>query len=156
MYSFMVPLTDEEKRIKWNELRDGYNTLETQICDLGKSINQLLLELDALTEDLNNSNNIAVSNRLVEIDKLWFSITEEKIFETVYSYALKNHIDNYMRHINEIVETKEIFRKSLLIVDHLGVLVSEMNNCAPMLLETLRDAITHLDSLLNEMSEINQ
>ncbi|MNO07858.1 hypothetical protein D3C81_2302380 [compost metagenome] len=61
-----------------------------------------------------------------------------------------------MRHINEIVETKEIFRKSLLIVDHLGVLVSEMNNCAPMLLETLRDAITHLDSLLNEMSEINQ
>ncbi|GGH33047.1 motility associated factor glycosyltransferase family protein [Paenibacillus segetis] len=153
LHSLLIHLTDEEKLVKLNQLKVEFNSLSKQTKDFGKRIKDLLSNINTLADKLANSNIKTISSRLVEIDRLWTRITRQPVFETVYSFSLRHYINNYMKHVTEIVETENVRSKSTLIVNHLGTLVRVMDDFTPELIEILSDAINRLNSLLDEKGE---
>ncbi|MNM35905.1 hypothetical protein D3C81_466070 [compost metagenome] len=151
----LIQLTNEEKAATLYKLKTELISLSKDTNDLGKRIKQLLSMMDNLADKLANGKIKSISNRLVEIDKLWTRITSQQAFEMLYSFSLKHHINNYMKYVSEIVETENVRSKSMLIVEHLGTLVRVMDDFTPELLEILSNAMVRLQRILDETGETN-
>ncbi|WP_340005377.1 6-hydroxymethylpterin diphosphokinase MptE-like protein [Paenibacillus sp. FSL K6-0276] len=149
----LLQLTNEDKSARLAKLKMKYRTMFKETNDTGKRIKKLILHLNALADMSANSSINTISSRLVEIDKLWTRITRQQSFETLYSFSLKHHTNNYMKYVSTIVETENVRDKSRLIVEHLGELVSAMDDFTPELIGTLSEAMKRLDSMIDEMSE---
>lgn len=139
-------------------------SVTTQLEKLGKTITQLQVVLNdtntisteinkmsgymsKLDKALSIRNNSKVYSEIIEINEIWTSITSKEIFNVFYSYSLAHYINIYMRYVNEIVETKNSFKKAELIISHLGSLVNKMKLFTPHLQDIVKSSIIRLENV---------
>ncbi|MNJ53904.1 hypothetical protein D3C77_493200 [compost metagenome] len=150
--NYLTELCEDEKLERLNILKLKFEETEQSIQSYGNHLHQMVVLLDKFSLELQTDNIDFISNTLVEINEIWGNLTTQKIFEAIYSFMMKHHINNYMKHVPEIVETKDIVEKSKLIVTYLGKLVKEMDEFTPRLLEILESSREKLEKGIVEIT----
>ncbi|WP_040952417.1 motility associated factor glycosyltransferase family protein [Gorillibacterium massiliense] len=152
---FASTYSHEDKFEKFSMVKDDIQKLYMKTKEQDKRIVKLINLMEQLADSASNGNMSTLSKRLVEIDKLWTTITRQDIYKLLYSFALKHHIDIYMRHVTAIVETQNQRQKSVLIVEHLGKLVKAMNDLTPELYEILNKSMDRVDILKGKLGDVS-
>lgn len=153
--SYIVKLTNKEKIINLMDLKTDYISLQKEVGNVEKKIAHLMTWIAKLEGKLLRGDVSTLSKYLIEIDKLWNQVTKKEAFEVLYSFALKHHINDYMKFVSEIVETNDLRRKSRLIVKHLGLLIKEMNQFTPEIIRILKNAMDRLENMISELGDTN-
>lgn len=114
-----------------------------------ESVNKKLAKIATCIQNLDSSCNIRnskqVNLKLVEVNELWKWITVQDSFTVLYSFALSQHINKYMKFVPRIVETMDPFEKAKLIVQHLGELIEEILDFSPELESILIQSMHRLE-----------
>ncbi|WP_068778971.1 motility associated factor glycosyltransferase family protein [Paenibacillus sp. GM2] len=152
---FALPLQLEDKLENFSSIKNDIQSLYIKAREQSKRITRMMDIIQQLADKLVNGNISTLSKKLIEVNKLWTTITEQDVFKVIYSFLLKQHIDTYMRYVTEIVETQDQRKKAKLIVEHLGKLVKVMNDLTPDLLETLNIGINRIDLLIDGLGDVS-
>ncbi|RCX19072.1 hypothetical protein DFP94_10588 [Fontibacillus phaseoli] len=139
--------TPETKDKQVKEVSTKLKKVSGETKKLELKIKKLTEVIKKLEYALSESSFNKTTERLVEIDKLWKNITQNDVFNVFYQYSLAHYINIYMRHVPEIVEAEDIFKKGRLITTHLGVLVKRMRDFSPSLISILEKATERLKAL---------
>ncbi|WP_442602618.1 motility associated factor glycosyltransferase family protein [Paenibacillus sp. KN14-4R] len=113
---------------------------KSMIKKLEELLNELIL-LDSYAKEGKGDGEKLFSN----VNKLWGSITNRQAFKTVFNFGLNHYIEVYMRYVPDIVEERNLRVKSNLIVKHLGPLVGNIAQSAPVYLSYMEDAVKQLN-----------
>ncbi|MNN13986.1 hypothetical protein D3C81_1270380 [compost metagenome] len=151
---FSTPIINDQKKERLYKLKNELQLLSTKATDTGKQVKRLVSVIDGLADKVRNGQISSLSKRLTDVNKLWTSVTRQKSFEVLYSFTLQQHINNYMKHVADIVETHDIRKKSVLVVKHLGGLVKIMDSLTPKLIELLRESTIRIEIMIDELGDV--
>lgn len=119
-----------------------------------ESVNKKLVAIASCIKSLDSSCNVRnfkqVDLKIVEVNRLWKWITSQDAFTILYSFALSQHINKYMKFVPGIVEAQNPFEKAKLIVQHLGELVDKILIFTPELENILIQSMERLVQLKSE------
>ncbi|MMZ61055.1 hypothetical protein D1872_231840 [compost metagenome] len=108
--------------------------------------------IDKLSSKRGNSKDL--NRALLKVNDSWKWITNKEVFKTFYSFSLEQYINIYLRYVPTIVETQDPYKKSALIVKHLGSLLTKIIEFTPHLIVILENAIARLEKKrLNNLGE---
>lgn len=144
-------------------------SIETQLENLSRSTTNLtkvrqqiskmdiklqkLLKLMTKLENAISIRNLNQVNRAIdEINKLWQWTTNQDIFKVFYSYSLGHYIDIYMRHVPEIVETSNSYTKGRLIIQHLAILIKQIDAFTPEIARLVQSSLDKHDELISKLA----
>ncbi|MCA1293985.1 DUF115 domain-containing protein [Paenibacillus sp. alder61] len=119
---------------------------------ISKKIIELKEAIDKLSSKRGNSKDL--NRALLKVNDSWKWITNKEVFKTFYSFSLEQYINIYLRYVPTIVETQDPYKKSALIVKHLGSLLTKIIEFTPHLIVILENAIARLEKKrLNNLGE---
>ncbi|GJM70144.1 hypothetical protein HMSSN036_23600 [Paenibacillus macerans] len=131
---------------------DEYTTTLNKIRYLIRQVRDVNKKLEIVSRGIQNLDNgykvrntKQVNQKLIEVNELWQWITKQDSFTVLYSFGLSQHINNYMKFVPVIVETKNPMEKAKLIVKHLGILIDMMLEFTPELEKILLHSIERIE-----------
>lgn len=136
---------DEDIIRNLSKVNERLNEVLGQIVKMEIKIKKLNDWISKLERGLTNRNMKTINRALLEVNKLWNWITKQDLFKVFYNFSLEHKINVYMRYVPEIVETTETMKKARLIVDHLGILIKQIDAFNPDLIVTIREAMDRIE-----------
>ncbi|GAA0377905.1 motility associated factor glycosyltransferase family protein [Paenibacillus motobuensis] len=142
----LLSYQENEYTITFNKIR----YLIKQVEDLDKKLGIITRGIQSLENNCKIRNPKQINQKLVEVNELWQWITRQDAFTVLYSFGLSHYINDYLKFVPAIVETKDTIDKAKLIVQHLGVLVEEMLDFTPELRSILIQSMERLEQFESE------
>lgn len=122
---------------KIHKTKDEIQGVEEKLELLHKSLSKL--------DKCVKSNKRNVGEILLDIDKSWKWITNQRVFDQIYFFGMQHYMSVYMRHVPEIVAEQDIKKKAALISRHLGTLVNRLILYTAAYLSYFGEAIKRID-----------
>ncbi|MCE5169314.1 DUF115 domain-containing protein [Paenibacillus profundus] len=109
------------------------------------SIIKLISEL----EHLNPNQKEKCSKLLMKVNKQWGQVTGSGSFKSYISFALETPLSQYMRYVPDIVNETNEYKKSKLIVEHLGKFTASISEFIPFAEECIEEGLSRVDKIAN-------
>lgn len=142
----LLPYQENEYTIILNKIR----YLLKQVEDSNRKLEIITKCIQSLDNSCKIRDSKRINQKLVEVNELWQWITRQDAFTVLYSFGLSHYINDYLKFVPAIVETKNPIDKAKLIVQHLGVLVEEMLDFTPELRSILIQSMERLEQFESE------
>ncbi|MNB76732.1 hypothetical protein D3C75_234030 [compost metagenome] len=123
-----------------------------QISKMDIKLKKLLKLMTKLENAISARNLNQVNHVLDEINTIWQWTTNQDIFKVFYNYSLGHYINIYMRHVPEIVETSNSYTKGRLIIQHLAVLIKQIDAFTPEIARLVQSSLDKHDELISKLA----
>ncbi|MCY9514181.1 motility associated factor glycosyltransferase family protein [Paenibacillus apiarius] len=100
-------------------------------------------------EHVNPTQKEKCSKLLMKLNKQWGQVTGSGSFKSYISFALDTPLSQYMRYVPDIVNETNEYKKSKLIVEHLGKIVTSISEFIPFAEKCMEEAIRRVDKIAN-------
>ncbi|PZM67287.1 6-hydroxymethylpterin diphosphokinase MptE-like protein [Paenibacillus dendritiformis] len=115
---------------------------------LNSKLNNIIKLISEL-EHLNPNQKEKRSKLLLKLNKQWGQVTGSGSFQSYISFALETPLSQYIRYVPDIVNEGNEFRKSKLIVEHLGKFVVRISEFIPFAEQCINEAVKRVDKIAN-------
>ncbi|CAH8767398.1 motility associated factor glycosyltransferase family protein [Paenibacillus dendritiformis] len=122
---------------------------ELKVLDVLNKKTQNIINLISELEDLHPGQYEKCRKLLFKLNKQWDQVTRNKSFMAYISFALKTPMSLYMRYVPDIINEGNEFKKSKLIVEHLGKFVVSISEFIPFAEQCIKEAIRRVDKIAN-------
>lgn len=129
-----APYSAYEKERIFSRLENTYSELKLL---KENDLKDALQELDVLKKKLEQKNEKAVENCLIQLNKLWQKIVESFTFAPVFGMVVQSHITIYKRFLPEILREQNIIKRGELVLEHLGALLVAIHKQTPQILDLM-------------------
>ncbi|MED5018437.1 DUF115 domain-containing protein [Paenibacillus chibensis] len=146
------PTLEEQQRL-FSQMTSKLKYVVKQTDLVEKKLKLLLDILNKLNAESSIRNKAKVSQSLSEIDDLWQWITKQETFTAFYTFSRDHYINIYKRYVPMIIESRDVFEKSNLIVKHLGNLARNIQIYLPQLRGMLQNTIDRIQAYQSLESE---
>jgi Uncharacterized protein conserved in bacteria len=123
-----------------------------QISKMDITLKKLLKLMTKLENAISARNLNQVNRVLNEINEMWQWTTNQDLFKVFYNYSLGHYINIYMRHVPEIVETSDSYTKGRLIIQHLGLLIKQIDAFTPEIARLVQSSLDKHDELISQLA----
>ncbi|MBN3523868.1 motility associated factor glycosyltransferase family protein [Paenibacillus apiarius] len=100
-------------------------------------------------EHVNPTQKDKCSKLLMKLNKQWGQVTGSGSFKSYISFALDTPLSQYMRYVPDIVNETNEYKKSKLIVEHLGKFATSISEFIPFAEKCMEEAIRRVDKIAN-------
>ncbi|WP_019424721.1 motility associated factor glycosyltransferase family protein [Paenibacillus sp. OSY-SE] len=115
---------------------------------LNKKTSSIIKVISEL-EHLNPNQKEKCSKLLMKVNKQWGQVTNSGSFKSYISFALETPLSQYMRYVPDIVNETNEYKKSKLIVQHLGSFTQNISKFIPFAEKCMEEAIRRVDKIAN-------
>lgn len=129
---FMKDKTKEYSEEKKNEVRAAMKKVSQEIKRIYETtLTDIVKQLDLIKIQIEKGQEKQLPMLLNRINELWGKLTSHKLFDPVIGFIFQAEISIYSRYISMILRADNNFKKSELVVAHLGKLVTAMYQVLP-------------------------
>ena len=145
----LIKYSEERIRRIVNKIKQS----ERQLQQIQKKVERLQDKINQLEEARKWLNVAKVRQLLEDIQKSWFPIQKELLFQKIYHFFMQGHIVIFTRFLPQIQTEKDVLKKADLVNQHLGKLIKEMVRITPVLIADLQQSLRQIDTSISSNSQ---